>query len=133
MPKIEGRARELMTSQNFCTVAALRDDGSPYLVVLWVDTDGEHVLLNSEEGFKWVDMLRADPRVTVVTTNAENQYEYVRVSGEAVAFDHDGADAHIDALSKRYLDKDDYPWREEGQFRYIIRVRPDKVFHKAVA
>lgn len=35
---IEGRSRELLEQPNFCHVGSLREDGSPHVVPVWVDT-----------------------------------------------------------------------------------------------
>ena len=40
---------------------------------------------------------------------------------------HDGADAHIDVLAKKYLDVDEYPMRQPGEQRVVISVEPDYV------
>jgi len=39
----------------------------------------------------------------------------------------DGADAHIDALAKKYLGVDSYPMRQEGEVRITVRVRTDHI------
>ena len=39
----------------------------------------------------------------------------------------DGADAHIDALAKKYLGVDSYPMRREGEVRVRITVRTDRI------
>jgi hypothetical protein len=38
-----------------------------------------------------------------------------------------GADAHIDALAKKYLDQDRYPYRQPGEVRVTYRIRPERV------
>ena len=125
--QIEGRSRELRVGKNFCGVVSIGKDGRPDVVVVWVDTDGEGVLLNSAEGRAWPESLRRDPRVTLAVANHENPYEYVAIDGEAVEITTEGADEHIDKLAKKYLDKDEYPFRQPDEVRLLIRVRPEKV------
>jgi hypothetical protein len=55
----------------------------------------------------------------------ENPYEYVEIRGRVVERTHEGADEHIDALAKKYLDRDEYPGRKPGEQRVIIRVEPE--------
>jgi hypothetical protein len=38
-------------------------DGSPQNTQVWVDTDGEHILVNTAEGRQKVKNVRRDPRV----------------------------------------------------------------------
>jgi hypothetical protein len=39
----------------------------------------------------------------------------------------EGADDHIDRLTKKYLGKDTYPFRQPGEVRLKIRVHPDRI------
>ena len=42
----------LLHSPALCYVATTMPDGSPQVTQTWVDTDGEHVLLNIVEGMQ---------------------------------------------------------------------------------
>jgi hypothetical protein len=63
--------------------------------------------------------------VTLTVPNMENPYEYLEVRGRVAERTRDGADAHIDSLAKKYLGADEYPFRQPGEQRLIIRVDPD--------
>jgi PPOX class probable F420-dependent enzyme len=123
---IDGRAEELLKAKNFCNVATLRDDGSVHGVPVWVDVQDGRPVVNSAEGRAWVRNLERDPRVTLTVQNMDNPYEYLEIRGSVVERTHDGADEHIDALAKKYLDKDSYPFRQPGEQRVIIRVEPER-------
>ena len=124
---IDERSRELLEAKNFAHVATVARDGTPHVAVVWIDVDGDIVQVNSAEGRDWPANLRRDPRVTIVVANHDNPYEYVTIKGEAVEITPEGADEHIDALAKKYIDKDEYPFRKPGEVRLKIRIRPDKV------
>ena len=47
-------------------------DGSPQITQVWVDTDGEHVLVNTAEGRQKVRNVRRDPRVAVNVVDPTN-------------------------------------------------------------
>ena len=126
--KIEGRARELLEAPNFVAVATNREDGAPDVKVVWADVEGDRVVLNSAEGRKWPERLRRDPRVTVTVINQENPYEYAVIRGRLAEDTHEGADENIDKLAKKYLNKDKYPFRQEGEQRVIFRIEPERVF-----
>lgn len=123
--RIEGRAEELLRARNFCHLATLRPDGSVHGVPVWVDVQDGLPVLNSAEGRAWPRNLERDPRVTLTVQNMENPYEYVEIRGRVVERTHEGADEHIDALAKKYLDRDEYPGRKPGEQRVIIRVEPE--------
>jgi PPOX class probable F420-dependent enzyme len=125
--KIEGRAEELLSAKNFCHVATLRADGSVHGVPVWVDVQEGRPVLNTAEGRAWARNLERDPRVTLTVVNGENPYEYVEVRGRVAERTHDGADAHIDAMAKKYMGVDEYPLRRPGEQRVIIRVEPEHV------
>jgi PPOX class probable F420-dependent enzyme len=124
---IDGRTRELLEAKNFCHVVTTSGDGSPHVTVVWVNVERNEILLNGAEGRAWPANLRRDPNVVLTVVNLEDPYEYVTIEGRAVAITTEGADEHIDALGKKYLDKDEYPFRKEGEVRLKIRVQPEKV------
>jgi PPOX class probable F420-dependent enzyme len=125
--KIDGRGEELLQAKNFCHVATLRPDGSVHGVPVWVDVQDGRPVVNTAEGRAWPRNLERDPRVTLTVQNMENPYEYVTIRGRVAERTREGADEHIDALAKKYLDKDTYPFRQPGEQRVIIRVEPDYV------
>jgi PPOX class probable F420-dependent enzyme len=124
---IKGRARELIEEPNFAAVSTLAEDGRPQTNVVWVDVDNGHVVVNSAEGRQWPENLRRDPRVTVTVVNHENPYEYVTIKGRLAEDTHEGADENIDRLAKKYLDKDEYPFRQPGEQRVMLRIEPEQV------
>jgi len=126
---IEGRSRELLEAPNFAAVATLRADGAPHVAPVWVDVADDHVLLNSARGRAWPRNLERDPRVTLVVQNHENPYEYVSIRGRVSEITEEDADAHIDALAKKYLGVETYPMRRAGERRIIVRIEPEHVRH----
>ena len=124
---IEGRGAELLQAKNFCNVSTINPDGSVLSVPVWVDVQDGRPVVNTAEGRAWPRNLERDPRVTLTVQNFENPYEYVSIRGRVAERTHDGADAHIDALAKKYLDRDSYPFRQPGEERLIIWVEPEQV------
>ena len=126
---IEGRSRELLEQPNFCHVGSLREDGSPHVVPVWVDTDGSYALLNTAEGRVWANNAERDPRLALTVAHRENPYEYVTIRGRVEEITREGADEHIDKLAKKYLGLDEYPLRQPGEQRVILRVSAERVHH----
>jgi PPOX class probable F420-dependent enzyme len=125
--KLEGRARELLEQPNFVAVATVDDDGVPDVKVVWADVDDGQVVLNSAEGRKWPERLRRQGRATVTVVNHDNPYEYAVIKGRLAEDTHEGADESIDALAKKYLGKDEYPFRQPGEQRVLFRIEPERV------
>jgi PPOX class probable F420-dependent enzyme len=124
---IEGRAEELLRGKNFAHIGTLRADGSIQIAPTWVDVQGGRPVLNTAEGRAWPRNLERDPRVTLEVQNMENPYEYVEIRGRVAERTHEGADEHIDQLAKKYLGVQEYPMRQPGEQRLIIRVEPEYV------
>ena len=102
-------------------------DGSTHVTPVWIDYDGESVLVNSAYGRTKVKNIERDPRATVTVLPAEDQQSgYVMVSGPAELVD-EGAREHIDTMAKKYLGEDKYPYLGPGEQRVIIKIRPEIV------
>jgi PPOX class probable F420-dependent enzyme len=128
---IEGRAEDLLKAKNYANVATLRRDGSVQVAPVWVDVQDGLAVLNSAEGRAWPRNLERDPRVTLTVQNLENPYEYVEIRGRVTERTTEGADAHIDSMARKYLGQDEYPYRQPGEQRIIIRVEPEHVYLQA--
>ncbi|HEX5608450.1 MAG TPA: PPOX class F420-dependent oxidoreductase [Candidatus Binatia bacterium] len=119
--------KDLFSKVAFAQLATLMPDGSPQVTPVWVDYDGTHVRVNSAKGRLKDKNMRRDKRVALSIQDPENAYRYIAVRGDVVEITEQGADAHIDALAKKYLGKDRYPFRSVGEVRVIYKIRPDKV------
>lgn len=126
---VEGRSAELLKGKNFATISTVRADGSVHAAPTWIDVADGRPEINTAEGRAWPRNLERDPRVTITVLSSENPYEYVTIRGRVAERRHEGADAHIDALAKRYLDADSYPFRQPGEKRVILVVEPEHVHH----
>jgi PPOX class probable F420-dependent enzyme len=125
--RIEGRAEELLTARNFAHVGTLRANGSVQVSPTWVNVQDGRPVLNTAEGRAWPRNLERDPRITLEVQNMENPYEYVEIRGRVAERTHEGADEHIDELAKKYLGVDEYPMRQPGEQRLIVRIEPEYV------
>jgi PPOX class probable F420-dependent enzyme len=104
----------------------LRDDGSPHSTVVWVDVEDGKVSFNTARGRAKPRHLERDPRVALTVVDPNNAYKWVAISGRAQLTD-EGADAQIDKLAKKYLGKDEYPWRSPTETRVKVLIEPEKV------
>jgi len=126
MATLDEKARRFLEEPFAGEVTTLRPDGSPHTTVVWVDVDTDEVIFNTAVGRAKERYLRKDPRVSLIVVDPENSYRWVSVSGTA-ALTTDGADDEIDRLAKKYLGKDEYPWRKPEEQRISVRIRPERV------
>lgn len=120
---LDPKARALASGANFAVLTTLLADGTPQSHVMWVDTDGDHLLINTEAHRSKFRNLRRDGRATVTLIDRDDPYSYVEVRGEVAEIVW-GPEArtHIDQLSRKYFGRDyDNPITSE---RVIVKIRP---------
>ena len=127
MAGIPEKFRDLFDKKSFAHVATVGADGSPQVTPVWVDFDGTHVRFNTAKGRVKVKNLESNPRVALSIQDPENPYRYVQVRGRIAETTEKGADAHIDALAKKYLGQDKYPYRKPGEVRVMYKIVPEHV------
>jgi PPOX class probable F420-dependent enzyme len=117
---------DLFRKKAFAHLATLMPDGQPQVTPVWVDYDGKYVVINTAEGRMKDKNMQRDGRVALSITDPDNPYRFLEVRGRIAERTRDGADAHIDAMAKKYLDQDKYPFRQPGEVRVIYRVTPER-------
>ena len=119
-------AHRLLDEPNFAAMATVMPDGMPQVTPVWVERDGDVVVINTAKGRAKHRNLERDPRVAVMVYDSKNPYGYVQVRGRA-DFVEEGADESIDRLAKKYLGVDVYPGHRADQQRIIVRITPEAV------
>ena len=107
-------------------VTTLRQDGSPHSTIVWVDVEDGKPSFNTALGRAKPNHLQRDPRASLLVVDPNDSYKWVAVSGHA-QLTEDGADAQIDKLAKKYLGKDEYPWRKPAETRVKVLIEPEQV------
>jgi len=103
-------------------LATLMPDGSPQVTPVWFDSDGEHILINTNEGRVKDRNMKARPNVAMTIQDPNDNYRYLGVRDEVVGYTREGADEHINKLSLKY---DNKSWiRKENQRRIIFKIKP---------
>ncbi|NDJ55079.1 MAG: PPOX class F420-dependent oxidoreductase [Chloroflexi bacterium] len=116
----------IFKQKSFAHLATLMPDGSPQVSPVWIDYDGEYILVNSAKGRIKDRNMEARPQVSLSVLDPDNSYRYVMVRGTVVEILEEGAENHIDALAQRYFGREKYGLRE-GEVRRIYKIRPDHI------
>ena len=117
----------LLRQPSACFLTTLMPDGAPQMTQTWVDTDGEHVVINTVQGFQKVRNVERDPRVAVCVPDPSSTRSYYEVRGRVVKVTTEGGAEHIEALAQRYLGAP-YPWfGGRDQVRVILSIAADKI------
>jgi PPOX class probable F420-dependent enzyme len=126
--KLNENSLKILRGKNFAFLATVGRDGYPQVTPVWVDTDGENVLINTAVGRVKEKNLSRDPRVTVSVPDWTNPYSFVTIQG-TIAKKTTGkeADDHIDKLAKKYTGADKYGSRQPGEKRVMFAIKPRRI------
>lgn len=126
--KLTTKARKLIDGKNFANVATLLPDGSPQVAPLWVDREGDAIILNTTRSRQRTKNLRRDGRVAITVFDQDDPYSNVSIRGRAIEISEEGAEEHIDKMSMKYLGKP-YPFedRTPKDPRILIRVEAEHI------
>lgn len=106
----------------FLFLATVNSKGIPQVTPVWFDTEGDFILINTNEGRIKDRNMKSQPNVAMVIQDPSDPYRYLGMQGKVVSSTTEGADEHIDMLSRRYYNK---PWTyREGQKRIIFKIQP---------
>lgn len=124
MTKLPQHARDLLDGKNFASIATLLPDGSPQSSIVWIKRDGDDLLFSTIHGRRKTDNMKADPRISVLVTDAANGYRYAEIRGRAELTEDPAADL-IEELALKYTGESF--GERPGEQRVIVRVRPEHV------
>ena len=108
----------------FADLATVMADGSPQVTPVWFDYANGAIRVNTAKGRVKSRTLRPGAAVALAIMDPDNPYRYVQIRGRVRSATEQGADAHIDALAKKYLGKDTYPFRQPGEVRVMFEIEP---------
>jgi PPOX class probable F420-dependent enzyme len=117
---------DLFAKKAFGAFTTLMPDGSPQTTPVWVDYHDGEIWVNSAVGRQKDKNVRRDPRVAIAVIDPDNPYRYVEVRGRVREITQDGADAHIDAMARKYLGQDKYPYAQPGEQRVLYKITIEK-------
>lgn len=120
-------------------LTTLMPDGMPQSSIVWVDYDGEYVLINTTLERQKGRNMQLDPKVTILVIDPDDSSRWIEVRGQVIEMTRDGADAHADKLTQRYCPGKQYFYRDiypleqkEKETRVIARIQPLKVSMDAI-
>ena len=105
-------------------LATLQPDGSPQVTPVWFDFTNGVVRVNTAKGRVKARNLSEGSKVALSIVDPDNDYRYIQIRGTVTKETTDGADAHINGLTKKYLDKDVYPFHSDKETRVIYEITP---------
>ena len=122
--KLTERGIKLIDGKNFAYLATLLPDGSPHVTPMWVDHEGDMLLMNTAIGRIKQRNITRDPRVSITIVDSNNPYDRIIIHGRVVSQAEQGADTHIDKLAKKYTGANKYQKTSPNEKRIIIKIEP---------
>jgi len=118
------RTVKLIDGKNFAFLATLQPDGSPHVTPMWIDHEGDMILMNTAMGRIKQRNVTRDPRVSIAIVDSNNPYDRIVMHGRVVSQTEQGAEAHIDKLAKKYTGANKYQKASPTEKRIILKIEP---------
>jgi len=117
--------KTLIRGANFAHLATLMPDGSPQAAPVWVDLEGDHILIATGEGSLKARNTRRDGRVALSMVAFDNPYVEAQLRGRVAERRKDADFAIIDRLSRKYTGKE-FPMRQNPEQRVVLVIEIER-------
>jgi PPOX class probable F420-dependent enzyme len=117
----------LTEKKAFAHLATVMPDGTPQVTPVWFFYDSGKFVVNTARGRIKDRNMTQNAAVAISIIDPDNPYSHLAVRGKIVKITEQGADANIDALAKKYMGVDSYPFRRPGEVRVIYEIEPTSV------
>ncbi len=125
---MDSKVIKLFEDRNLVFIATVMKDGSPQLSPVWGDFEDDHIMINTAEGrIKHKNVLH-DPRVAVSVVSNNNPLDMTTIRGKVIEIIPDYEYKHADRLTKKYMNKEKYPFKRPNEKRIILKIIPEKIF-----
>ncbi len=123
------RVIDLARGPNYAVLSTNLPSGHPQTHLMWVDSDGQHLLINTAVSRKKYRNVQDDPKVSVTIINGTDFFDWVEVRGTVVdTVTGEAAWEHINQLAHAYFDA---PFGGPRAERVILKIRADRVIDHA--
>jgi PPOX class probable F420-dependent enzyme len=120
-------SRRLLDGVNFAHLATLMADGAPKVDPVWVELDGDLILVATDaKSIKAINAER-DARVAVSVTAFDDPYDQLLVRGRVVEIRPDDDLVVLDRMSQKYLGTE-FPRRRWSK-RLVLAIAPEVARH----
>ena len=125
---MDSKVERLLNGKNLVFLATTMADGSPQVTPVWGNFADSYILINCAEGrIKHMNILR-DPRVAISVVDVKNPLDMTSIRGEVVEILPDYEYKHADFLTKQYMGKEKYPFKQLDEKRSTLKIEPKKIF-----
>ena len=125
--------KDLLTGAVVVTLVTVMPDGTPQATPVWVDYDGQYVIVNTARGRQKDRNMQRRSKVAVLAIDPKNPYRWLEVRGAVEDISEAGAVEVINKLAKKYRGVDSYyggaapAERAKQETRVTYKIRPLRV------
>jgi PPOX class probable F420-dependent enzyme len=123
---ISEKTKALFDTKALGMLGTVSEDGTAQVTPVWITLDGDTPVFNTVVGRPKERHMRRDPRVTLTIVDPDDAYSYVELRGKVDFEEGPVASDTIDALAKKYIDRDKYPWARPGDERVNLRLNVER-------
>jgi PPOX class probable F420-dependent enzyme len=117
----------LQQKKAFASLATVMSDGSPQVTPVWIDREGDIIIVDGARSRQRTRNLKRDPRVALCIYDQDNAYSNVAIRGKAISITEKGGEEHIDKMNLKYNGNPKYPNHNPKDPRVLIRVEAKSI------
>jgi len=117
--------KTLIRGANFAHLATLMPDGSPQTAPVWVDLEGDRILIGTGEGSLKAKNTRRDGRVALSMVAFDNPYVEAQLRGRVAERWKDADFKIMDRISRKYIGKE-FPMRQNAEQRVVLVIEIER-------
>ncbi|MHA2098725.1 MAG: PPOX class F420-dependent oxidoreductase [Candidatus Kariarchaeaceae archaeon] len=119
-------------------LTTLMADGQPQSNLVWLDYDGEYILINTTMERQKSRNVARNPKVSLLVLDPADGSTFISIRGDVVAMVREGANHHLDLLTELYSPGKKYygdlfPLEKRyEETRVILKILPKRVMKDAI-
>jgi PPOX class probable F420-dependent enzyme len=117
--------KALVRGANFAHLATLMPDGSPQAAPVWVDLEGDRILVGTGEGSLKAKNTKRDARVALSLVAYDNPYVEAQLRGRVAERWTDADFKIMDRISRKYVGKE-FPMRDNPAQRVVLVIEIER-------
>lgn len=117
--------KTLIRGANFAHLSTLMPDGSPQAAPVWVDLEGDRILVATGDGSLKARNTRRDGRVALSVVAYADPYMEAQLRGRVVERWKDADFKVMDRISRKYTGKE-FPMRQNPEQRVVLVIEVER-------
>jgi PPOX class probable F420-dependent enzyme len=117
--------KTLIRGAHFAHLATLMPDGSPQTAPVWVDLEGDRILIGTGESSLKAKNTRRDGRVALSMVAFDNPYVEAQLRGRVAERWKDADFKIMDRISRKYIGKE-FPMRQNAEQRVVLVIEIER-------